>query len=646
MTSWRHDQLSARLRLRLRPGDQLLRLSAQRLPRPLPRRSEPRRGDEAARADDEVRGTEADQARRHLNFTENFPALSDSAASVQAMNDLGDSHDSVSEAWLRFSGYLASRLESLDADAVYTISFSDEDDIGAPYLQLVKLVDGDDEVLLAELSSNANLSEPFRLDEEQVSALLEIGWRAPTSPESPDPNPNFHGVFRTSDFSGIAEVIVTTLQFPMRVGSPSDLYEVASGDAVAEDDTAPSDEVEPHISGAWLEFDAQWVERVSNLEPGEDDFISVLATPGTRSPFIRTTASDDGEFILVEVSSNQILPNEARLSPNQIGELLALGWSPPSAPGDDPQVPNFFAAARIDSIDELAELVVDTLRGVFGIPHPSFLTPAPNEDQLHLFGPGPDPHANEPRLPTDQPYHPADLRDLRWAISHVIRNMYDKYVAPDNDGVFAIRTGSAGLLIQAIEPGAVSIVAFAVTRMRHPERADDLVSELNGRTLYVHFHVRDDDVVALCDIPARPFIPGHLIEVIITAGRIIDAVDEDIASTTGGVALFGGDYRSNSDGTVQDESYDDKLPEELLALIHIDNQLDEDVDPDLVARLMKRDRSLILHCIRLCEEQGIEWRQSASEEDDEEEKAAHLHEADAWDRTVSLLGKALVHTID
>lgn len=542
--------------------------------------------------------------------------------------------------WVDFSRLLDSRLTTLPPGGTIGIDLNGTEILGAPYVQILKSPDGDE--LYAEFSSNQFLSEFFRMNVRQIETVLGLGWFPPDSPASEDGCPNFHVALESASTQDLAILVSSTFReiflriYPgslaalMRVDVPQ--TEPASQDLGVED---------REVSDAWSEFVAHFASELHSLEENERISVPVDKSLAEGSPSVQAIRIDDSRFVLLEVSSNQTLPNENRLSGEQIGTLLALGWSPPSAPQEDPQLPTFHTAGAADDIAHLAALVGETLRSVFGIPHPSFLKPAPSEDQLHNLQSDVDPHAKEELLPIDRAYAARDLEDLQWAVSHVIRNSQGVYVPPDEHGNFALRIGSSGLLISVREPGAISVLAFVVTKMRYPDRATEILQELNESALFARFYVQDGDVIATCEFPGRPFVPEHLIEVMVTVGKLIDNVDDDIAALTGGTVLFGGDYRSS-----ESDPADDDLPEELLALIHMDNDPEVTIEPELTARLMRRDRGLILRCIRLCEEQGISWREGADDEPDEEEREAHLHQAQVWDHTVVLLRKALVFTID
>lgn len=566
--------------------------------------------------------------------------MSDPRVTVHSMIDGIAPDDPSAPRWVEVTYLLSSRIATLPAGGSISIDLNGTEVLGAPYVQILKTPRGDE--LYAEFSSNEFLSVSFHMSNQQVETVLGLGWFPPDSPDAEDASPNFYVTLDSVNAHELATLVSSTFREvfpgiePEMLSHMTDIVVPQTGPVSHESGVEDN-----HISDAWSEFAAHFANELVSLEEDERVTVFIDQSLGDRSPSIQACHFDDSRFVLVEVSSNQTLPTESRLSGEQIGALLTLGWSPPSAPNEDPQLPTFHTAGAADDIAHLAVLVVDTLRSVFGIPHPSFLKPAPSEDQLHNPLSDADPHAAEELLPIDYAYKARDLEDLRWAVSHVIRNSQGVYVPPDENGTFALRMGSSGLLISVREPGAISVLAFVVTKMRYPERAAEILQELNDSALFARFYVQDDDLIATCDFPGRPFVPEHLIEVMVTVGRLIDDVDDDIASITGGTVLFGSDYRSN-DSDPEDED----LPEELLALIHMDNEPEISIDPELTARLMRRDRGLILRCIRLCEEQAISWREGADDETDEEEKEARLYEAQAWDRTMSQLRQALTYTVE
>lgn len=404
--------------------------------------------------------------------------------------------------------------------------------------------------------------------------------------------------------------------------------------------------IDDTIASAWQSFRHDLTATLRALAPDDSTGLPVTESDDDTAPFFRFSTSDDGSLLLSEVSSNQVLTGGFRLSPGQIGELLRIGWSPPTAPMEESELLNFH---RVDpDLETAVERVQETLQSVFGIPHPHFLSPPPREDDLHRAQTPPvDPHADEDPLDPDEAYHPTAPEDLAWAVSQALRTHFGAYNPPDSSGGFMVKLGSAGMIVTPLAEGAISIMAFLVQGMRAPDRAPALLEDLN-EGLYVRFHVAGTNILATCDIPAIPFVPRHLYTVLNTVGQIVDRVDDGLARATGGTTLFedrpadatahGG---PGADTTGDDTTGDDDLPEELLALIHLENEESIELEPAVVARLMGQSRSFILRCIRLAEEQMISWIARSEDQDDPEEKAAALHEAGGWEATVSTLRGAL-----
>ena len=565
-------------------------------------------------------------------------------ATVRVMNDStrhpGDA-DGSTASWTRFVVHLESRLTAIEPGGCLAIDMAGVAGDGAPYVQVAKSPEGDQ--LYAELSSHQFLDERFAIAPDVASSLLELGWFPPGGGGTAVDQPNF---FVGAD-AGLETELASLIAGSFREAFPQfgpELLEqsIEGGDLPTKG--MPGGVDRQRVSEVWADFASDFETRLLDLPSTSRLEMRVDHSLGDSSPTISACTVDHGRGAFIEVSSNQTLPVHARLSATQIGTLLSLGWNPPSAPHDDPQIPSFHVVARIEDLKVLATLLVDTLQTVFGIPHPAFLEPAPRETELHGPASSLDPHEEEDRLPIDQAYVPESLDDLRWAVSHVIRNTHGVYVAPDEDGTFALHRGNSGMLINVLGNGAISLLSFAVTSMRDPGGAAESLSRLNDSTPYVRFHVHDDSLIASCDIPAMPFVPAHLIEIMVTMTNVVDEVAPDLASLTGGTLLFS---NANGEGSSSSEhEEDDALPEELLALIHMDNEPGIELSPELAARVFQRDRSLILDCIRQCEEQALSWSESAKTEEDDETAKVCQGEAEAWEDMASILRRSLPFTIE
>ena len=98
--------------------------------------------------------------------------------------------------WSAFRGRLADHVAAMQDDDLVLIeaesTVGDEDEGAAPYVQLCAW--GED-LVRCELSSNAYLAQAHQLDDEQVAALVALGWSLPTygpEDEADSGSTNFH----------------------------------------------------------------------------------------------------------------------------------------------------------------------------------------------------------------------------------------------------------------------------------------------------------------------------------------------------------------------------------------------------------------------------------------------------------------------
>ena len=94
---------------------------------------------------------------------------------------------STAQAWTDFQARLAEVVSVVDDTADLTIGVESVSEEPAPFLRFSAA--GRDRIR-CEAASNATLGPSFRLQDEQVAALTDLGWRAP-SPAGPRPTANF-----------------------------------------------------------------------------------------------------------------------------------------------------------------------------------------------------------------------------------------------------------------------------------------------------------------------------------------------------------------------------------------------------------------------------------------------------------------------
>lgn len=158
----------------------------------------------------------------------------------------------------------------------------------------------------------------------------------------------------------------------------------------SEDRTADRPE-EPKPAEATLRDDPATVDLAAKVTEAWSDFTTALAKAlgelavGSRIDVTVDQAALEGGAPIYEVSvacaaagqlaahavGNTMLPDAYRLSRTAIGELVALGWTPPGAGGDHDE--RYSLALAQDQAPRVAAVLTRTLRDVYSAPHPAFL---------------------------------------------------------------------------------------------------------------------------------------------------------------------------------------------------------------------------------------------------------------------------------
>lgn len=125
---------------------------------------------------------------------------------------------------------------------------------------------------------------------------------------------------------------------------------------------------------AWRRFRNDLADRLSGLAPNESIGVEVESSINDPSlgiaPYVQFIRGDD-DVVYAEVSGNHYLHPAHRLSKATRRSLAAFGWSRPV-----PKKGRFNFGFEVDRsyVDQLAALTVVTLREVFTVLHPAFLT--------------------------------------------------------------------------------------------------------------------------------------------------------------------------------------------------------------------------------------------------------------------------------
>jgi hypothetical protein len=288
---------------------------------------------------------------------------------------------------------------------------------------------------------------------------------------------------------------------------------------------------------AWDAFGGRLSEVLSMMDGGAELTLGMLAPDDDASPFIAYECPALGRLV-AEASSNAVLADDYQLAAPQLAQMEELGWSSPSA--DSSQ--NFTTEWSQDQTDELAGLSIATMRDVYGVLHPVFLT----ADQLGeiLQPPGPsEPPYRAPELRGDDPEThaviPVDAEELDRLVGVELARIYGSEPFHDSEGDYAIRVGSTMVFVR-IPSDAKEVIAFSavVHDVSGRSRAAEVLNDLNSESRWVRFWLLRDKVFVSMSALAQPFVPAHFRQVIHEVASVADSIDDHLAATLQGRTTF------------------------------------------------------------------------------------------------------------
>jgi hypothetical protein len=280
-------------------------------------------------------------------------------------------------------------------------------------------------------------------------------------------------------------------------------------------------------------------------------------------------ATDDGLAGLAV--SNSGLPPAYRLSRAAVGDLVALGWSPPGVvdgSGDSfgLQLPASDAAA-------LAVIVTRTMRDVYGAPHPAFLTyavtgadaspvqlPALGTARAVLGGPlvtgsgatgveraeptaaagDSDDPADDPDDPTPDPAVLLPLGERVQIVVSKLLKTQPEQLQVDADGDIGIRAGSAMVFVRVRDnPPLIDVFSPVLTEIEPTERLYRKLSELTNRMPIGRLYCSNDTVWASVPVMGRDFQASHLMLAVQVMTGLADELDDRLQGEFGGKRFYG-----------------------------------------------------------------------------------------------------------
>jgi hypothetical protein len=344
------------------------------------------------------------------------------------------------------------------------------------------------------------------------------------------------------------------------------------------------------VGEAWQEFGRALAAALPRLPAGATVELTLDPTAsGTEdavySVYVAATA---GAFTGLAVS-NSGLPPAYRLSRAAVGDLVALGWSPPGV--IDGSGDSFGLRLPGGDAAMLAVIVTRTMRDVYGAPHPAFLTyavtgsdatpvqlPALGTARALLGGPlvdeatnpsgrpepgtgedGSGPAGESARTgdPADAVPDPAVVLPLGERVQLVVSKLLKtqpEQLQVDADGDIGIRAGSAMVFVRVRDnPPLIDVFSPVLTEIEPTERLYRKLSELTNRMPIGRLYCSNDTVWASVPVMGRDFQASHLMLAVQVMTGLADELDDRLQGEFGGKRFYG-----DADKSTQSQPADER----------------------------------------------------------------------------------------
>jgi hypothetical protein len=193
---------------------------------------------------------------------------------------------------------------------------------------------------------------------------------------------------------------------------------------------------------------------------------------------------------------NAGLPEEYRLDRVAVGDLVALGWSPPGVVEETAD--RFGLRVPMDEAPGVASVVTRTLRDVYGAPHPAFLTYTVSGDDV---------------LPA--------LGSARPVAAGTVLAAHTPFVKINDN------------------PRLVDVYSPILTEVEPDERLYERLSQLTQRMPIGRLYCTESTVWASVPVFGRDFQPTHLLLALQVMTRLADELDDRLQGDFGGKRFFG-----------------------------------------------------------------------------------------------------------
>lgn len=315
---------------------------------------------------------------------------------------------------------------------------------------------------------------------------------------------------------------------------------------------AGNDPAGAEVDAAWAAFEAGLVGYLTTItDPDEGDHLLVEVTdpdPDGEAgcpPYAQFAACGDGTSIRAEISGNAYLRAHFRLGDDAAGWFARMGWAGgAAAEGGDVEERNWYVVAPIDRGEEVARVVVEAMRDRFGIVHPQLLTYqawGPSADEAEGLGlcatgevPVDEPVLGHKSIFGELALQPGNREELLGFVGSLLREKYEGEPTLDDDGDFVLHHLGQPVWVRVrVDQPAVEIMA-RVAHDVHSRRATAVeIGLLNRDNLWVRWTLRERTVWQTLLLPASPFAPSHLNEMLDLYLAAMTETRDDLAYRTG-----------------------------------------------------------------------------------------------------------------
>lgn len=322
--------------------------------------------------------------------------------------------------------------------------------------------------------------------------------------------------------------------------------ETPTGEAPDPLDGPETGELRAKVGGAWREFATALADALPAMPSGARLTMTLDPTAsGTGEAIydvvVRLTSESE---VHADAVGNAALPDDYRLDRQSIGDMVALGWSPP---GVVPETGDRFGLRMsMDEARQVSAIVTRTLRDVYGAPHPAFLTYTVHGDEVLPALAAARPVAAGTVVAVRPAAHPevAALpltERVRTVVAGLLKTDPDG-LQVDEEGEISIRAGSAMVFVKIHQdPLLVDVYSPVLTEVPPSERLYERLSQLTRRMPIGRLYCTDDTVWASVPVFGRDFQPTHLMLAVQVMTRLADELDDRLQDDFGGKRFFGED---------------------------------------------------------------------------------------------------------